>query len=123
MPRYLFQVSYTNESWATQVHVKGDILQRVEPLVSACNGNLEALYYAFGDADVVALVDFDGPEGAAAFSIAVSAGGAVKSIKTTPLLTIEQGMAALKLAGDAAAVYHPPTAISLPEQAKAGAGR
>jgi len=118
MARYLFQVAYTGESWATQVRVQGDIVERIEPLVSTCHGTLEALYYAFGDADVVALVDFPAPDNAAAFSIAVSAGGAVKSIKTMPLLTVEQGRAALKGAAEAAAVYHPPTSIRLPEQAR-----
>jgi uncharacterized protein with GYD domain len=117
MARYLFQVSYTTDSWATQVRVKGDVVERVEPLISACHGTLEALYYAFGDCDVVALGDFPSPEDAAAFSIAVSAGGAVKSIKTTALMTVEQGMAAMKRAADAAGVYHPPTSITLPNAA------
>src|SRR4051812_50155058 len=119
MARYLFHVAYTNESWATQIRVKGDVVERVEPLIKACNGRLEALYYAFGDADVVALGDFAKPEDAAAFSIAVSAGGAVKSIKTTALMTVEQGMTAMKRAGEAAGVYHAPTTITLPDAAKA----
>jgi uncharacterized protein with GYD domain len=119
MARYLFQVSYTNESWATQIRLKGDVVERVEPLVKACNGRLEALYYAFGDADVVLLGDFASAEDAAAFSIAVSAGGALKTITTTPLLTVEQGMAALKRAGEAAGVYRAPTAITLPDAATA----
>lgn len=117
MARYLFQVSYTSDSWATQVRVKGDVVERIEPLIAACHGTLEALYYAFGECDVVALGDFPSPEDAAAFSIAVSAGGAVSSIRTTALMTVEQGMAALKRASDAASAYHPPTAIHLPEAA------
>src|SRR5947208_15089656 len=118
MARYLFQVAYTSESWATQVRVQGDVIARVEPLVTTCKGTLHGLYYSFGDADVVALVDFDKPEDAAAFSIAVSAGGAVKSIKTIPLLSVEQGIAALKRAAEASTAYHPPTSITLPEQAR-----
>ena len=43
---------------------------------------------------------------AAAFSLAVSAGGAVKAIKTIPLLTIEEGIAAMQKA--AGAGYRPP---------------
>jgi uncharacterized protein with GYD domain len=118
MARYLFHVTYTTESWATQVRLKGDVIERVEPLVTACNGRLEGLYYAFGDADVVALGDFPTAEDAAAFSIAVSAGGAVKTIKTTALMTVEQGMTAMKRAGEAAGVYHAPTTITLPDAAK-----
>jgi uncharacterized protein with GYD domain len=123
MARYLFHVTYTNESWASQVRLKGDVVERVEPLVKACNGQLHELYYAFGDADVVAVGDFPKPEDAAAFSIAVSAGGAVRSIKTTALLTVEQGTAAMKRAADAAGSYHAPTAIRIPSPATVAAGR
>jgi uncharacterized protein with GYD domain len=115
MSRYLFQVTYTSESWATQVRLKGDVMERVEPLVSTCRGTLDTLYYAFGEADVVAIADFPTPEDAASFSIAISAGGACRSVKTIPLLTVEQGMAALSRAAEAATVYHPPTSITLPE--------
>jgi uncharacterized protein with GYD domain len=123
MARYLFSVTYTNESWATQVRLKGDVIERVEPLITACNGRLEGLYYAFGEADVVALGDFPTPEDAAAFSIAVSAGGAVKTIRTTELMTVEQGMTALKRAGEAAGVYHAPTTVTLPDAAETRARR
>ena len=119
MARYLFHVAYTNESWATQARVQGKVVDRVEPLIAGCNGKLEALYYAFGDADVIAIGEFPKPEDAAAFSIAVSAGGAVKSIKTTPLMTVEQGQAAMKRAAQAGAAYDPPTSIVLPDAAKA----
>ena len=123
MARFMFHVAYTNESWATQVRVQDDVIERVEPLIAACNGTLEALYYAFGEADVVAIGDFKKPEDAAAFSIAVSAGGAVKSIKTTALMTVEQGMAAMKRAAGAAATYRAPTSITLPDAQKAPARR
>jgi len=116
-------VAYTSESWATQARVQGDVVERIEPLIASCNGSLEALYYAFGDADVVALCEFRNPEDAAAFSIAVSAGGAVKSMKTTPLLSVEQGTAALRRAADAASVYHAPSSITLPDQASQPAKR
>ena len=43
---------------------------------------------------------------AAAFSLAAAAGGAVKALKTTPLLTIDEGVAALRAAGGAG--YQPP---------------
>jgi hypothetical protein len=45
---------------------------------------------------------------AAAFSIAVSAGGAVRAVKTTPLMSVEEGMDAMRKAGEVD--YKPPTA-------------
>ena len=113
MARYMFQVAYTNESWATQVRIQADVVERVEPLIAACNGTLEALYYTFGDSDVVG--DFKTAEDAAAFSMAVTAGGAVKSFRTTPLMTVEQGKKAMKKAAGAAATYRAPTTITLPD--------
>jgi hypothetical protein len=49
---------------------------------------------------------FQGSYTTAAFSIAVAAGGALKSSKTTPLLTFEEGVRALRQAGRPG--YRPP---------------
>ena len=82
MAQFLFQVTYTSDSWATQVREHGNVLERIQPprrlprCVTGC-------FYAFGDYDLVLLADFPGAEEAAAFSLAATAGGAVKSIKTT----------------------------------------
>jgi hypothetical protein len=43
----------------------------------------------------------------AAIAVAVSAGGAVKASKTTPLMTGAQGVEALKKAETVAKVYRP----------------
>jgi len=43
---------------------------------------------------------------AAAFSMAASAGGALKAIKTTPLLTVQEGIEAMRKAADVE--YRPP---------------
>ena len=69
-------------------------------------GRIESAYYAFGEYDVVGIMEMPDPVSAAAFSLAASAGGAVKAIKTTPLLTIEDGIAAMQKA--AGAGYRPP---------------
>jgi hypothetical protein len=45
---------------------------------------------------------------AAAFSLAVHAGGAVSGCRTTPLMTVEEGIAAIRKAGDLG--YQPPSA-------------
>lgn len=108
MSRYLFQASYTSESWTAQIASQANIVDRVTPLVTACHGSLESVYYAFGDYDAVLVLDFPTPEDAAAFSLAVSAGGSVRSAKTTPLLTVEEGIAAMRAAATAGKMYVPP---------------
>jgi uncharacterized protein with GYD domain len=109
MSRFLFEVSYTSESWATQVHSHANVIDRISPLVAKLNGTIDSVYYTFGDRDLIALVDFPTQEDAAAFSLAATSGGAVASIRTTPLLTVDQGITAMKKADAVAASYHAPT--------------
>ena len=109
MARFLFEVSYTAESWSTQVHTHASVVDRITPLVQKLSGSIDSVYYTFGDRDLVALVDFPSVEDAAAFSLAATAGGAVKSIRTTQLLTVEQGISAMTKADAVASSYHAPT--------------
>jgi uncharacterized protein with GYD domain len=110
MAQFLFQVAYTSDSWATQVREHGNVLERIQPLLDGCSGSVTACFYAFGDYDLVLLADFPGDEEAAAFSLAATAGGSVKSLKTTPLLSIDQGITAMKRADEVGRNYHPPVA-------------
>lgn len=111
MSRYLFEVSYTSESWASQVQTHGSVIDRISPLVTKLGGTIDSVYYTFGDRDLVALVDFPSPEDAAAFSLAASSGGALAAIRTTPLLTVDQGIAAMKKAHEVAPVYQAPRTL------------
>ena len=106
MPKYMYQVAYTSESWATQLGSPQDREQQVGEVVQRLGGRLESFYYAFGDYDVVLVADFPDNESAAAISLAATSGGAIKSIKTTPLMTQSQGMEAMRKA--AGAGYRPP---------------
>jgi len=117
MAQFLFQVAYTSDSWATQVREHGNVLERIQPLLDGCQGSVTGCFYAFGDYDLVLLADFPGDEEAAAFSLAATAGGSVKSIKTTPLLTVEQGITAMKRAEEAGRSYHPPVDTSTAHRA------
>jgi uncharacterized protein with GYD domain len=106
MPKYMYQVAYTSESWATQLGSPQDREQQVGEVVQRLGGRIESFYYAFGDYDLVLIADFPDNESAAAISLAATSGGAVKSIKTTPLMTTSQGMEAMRKAAGAA--YRPP---------------
>jgi uncharacterized protein with GYD domain len=52
----------------------------------------------FGDYDVLVICQLPDNVSATALSMAISAGGAVKSVKTTPLVTFDEGLEALKKA-------------------------
>ncbi|HSP37722.1 MAG TPA: GYD domain-containing protein [Frankiaceae bacterium] len=108
MGSYLFQVTYTSESWATQVSQQANVVDRITPLVDKCGGSITSCFYTLGDYDLIVLADFPTAEAAAAFSMGATAGGATKTIKTTELLSVDQGISAMRTAAEARTVYLPP---------------
>lgn len=107
MPYYLIQAAYTAEAWATMVKTPQNRIEAVRPVVEKLGGRIEGGWLAFGEYDIVAICHMPNNLNAAAFSMAAAAGGAVKAIKTTPLMTPEEGIEAAKKAAKAG--YHPPS--------------
>lgn len=120
MAHYLIEVGYTPQSWNSQIESQQNVVDRITPAVQAANGKIESIYYAFGEADLVGIIEFPTAEDAAGFSLAVTGSGALRSFRTTPLLTVEQGIASMKRASEIRASYAPPIAVNLVEQ-RAGA--
>ena len=95
MAKYMIQASYTAEGLKGLMKDKASGRKAaVTKAVEAAGGKMEAIYYSFGKADVVLIVDLPDNSTAAAFSLAASASGLVKCT-TTPLLTIEEADRAL----------------------------
>jgi uncharacterized protein with GYD domain len=110
VPQYLYQLSYTPESLATQIKDPQDRLKTAAaPVIEAVGGKLLGGGFSFGDYDVTLLVEAPNDEAVAAVALAVGAGGAVRSSKTTKLLSGEQWVAALNKASDVTKVYKPST--------------
>jgi uncharacterized protein with GYD domain len=99
MPSYLVQVTYTPEALAALIKKPHDRAAVVGKALEKLGGRLISLYLSFGDYDIVGVFESPDNVSAAAFALAIGAGGACKSVKTTPLLSIEDGIAALKKAG------------------------
>lgn len=98
MAYYLIEVAYTPEAWAAMVKNPQDRAAAVEPAIKKLGGTMERFWLSFGEYDIVGVVEMPDSVAAAAFSLAISAGGACKNVKTTPLLTIEEGVEAMKRA-------------------------
>ena len=98
MAHYLLQVAYTPETWAALVKSPQDRTQAVEGAIKNLGGKIEHFWLSFGDYDTVGVVEMPDSVSAAAFSMAVAAGGACKDVKTTPLLTMAEGVEAMKKA-------------------------
>jgi uncharacterized protein with GYD domain len=97
MPRYLLQARYTSEG--IQGIIRDSASGRradVQAAVKALGGTVEAFYFAFGEEDVIAIVDLPSAVKAAALALRTSGSGAVR-VKTTPLLTVEEVDQALEV--------------------------
>ncbi|MCH8815986.1 MAG: GYD domain-containing protein [Chloroflexi bacterium] len=108
MPLYMLEVAYTPEAWATMVKKPQDRVEAVRPVVRKLGGKIDSAYFAFGDYDLIAIVNMPDNVSVAAFSIAASAGGSIKAIKTTPLMTVREGIQAMRKAKRS--TYEPPSA-------------
>jgi len=106
MALYLLQVAYTPEAWAAIIANPEDRVAVVSKAVEKLGGKVESGWLSFGDYDTIVIMQMPDNVGAAAFAIAVAAGGACKAVKTTPLLSREESAAALKKA--TASGYKPP---------------
>jgi uncharacterized protein with GYD domain len=83
-----------------------DRLKAVKPVVERLGGSIVQGWFMFGEYDLLLICEMPDDVSAAALSIAISAGGAVKAIKTTPLMTFDEGLEALRKAKEAE--YAPP---------------
>lgn len=99
MPSYLVQVAYTTEALDKLVSKPQDRTETIRKVVEKLGGKLGPLYWSFGEYDVIGIYELPDNVSAAAFALAVSAGGSCRAVKTTPLLSATDGVAALKKAG------------------------
>jgi uncharacterized protein with GYD domain len=98
MSYYLMQVAYTSEGWQALVKNPQNRVEAVRPAIEGLGGRIENAWYSFGDYDITLIVQMPDNVSAAALSIAFAAGGALKTVKTTPLLTATEAMEAMKRA-------------------------
>ena len=80
MGHYLVQFTYTPEAWAAQLKHPANRVEAVRPLVERLGAHFEATYLAFGEYDVVLIIEAPDNVRAAAIALAFTAGGAVKAI-------------------------------------------
>ena len=107
MLTFLIQVSYTSKAWSTLVQDPQSRLDILRPTIENLGGKLESSYLAFGDFDVVGIIQLPNNVSAAALSMAMMAGGGITKLNIVTLMTWTEGVEAMKKAKNAA--YTPPT--------------
>jgi uncharacterized protein with GYD domain len=105
---FMYQAAYTAESLAAQIRDPKDRLEvAARPVVEAAGGKLLAGGFCFGEYDIVVIYEASDDTAAAAIALAVAAGGAVRSAKTTKLLSGQEWIDSLRKAQGVAAQYRP----------------
>src|SRR5919107_942907 len=95
MPLYLTRFSYTPETWARLINKPEDRRAAAKQYIESVGGKLHGFWYAFGDHDAYNLWEAPDNVSMAAVAVAIGAGGALSSIHTTALLTVEELVEAL----------------------------
>ena len=106
MPLYLSKFSYTPETWARMTSNPEDRGKAAQAYIESVGGNLHGFWYAFGAHDGYTLWEAPDNVSMAAVALAISGGGALSSLETTVLLSVDETLEALRKAGEIK--YSPP---------------
>jgi uncharacterized protein with GYD domain len=96
MALYLTRFSYTPETWARLAKNPEDRRDAARTYIQSVGGELHGFWYAFGAYDGYTLWEAPDNVSMAAVAIAIGGGGALSSIDTTVLLTVEETLDALQ---------------------------
>jgi uncharacterized protein with GYD domain len=94
----MYQAAYTPESVAAQIKDPHDRVEAVRPAFEAMGGKIIFGGYPSGEYDMLAIIEVPDDTTAAGFALAVVAGGAVRSARTTRLLTGQEWVESLRKA-------------------------
>jgi uncharacterized protein with GYD domain len=98
MPLYLSRFSYTAETWARLIGSPEDRRKAAQSYIESVGGALHGFWYAFGEHDAYTIWEAPDNVSMAAVALAITGGGALSSLETTVLLTVEETMDALRQA-------------------------
>ena len=106
MPLYLSRFSYTPETWSRMISNPEDRRMAAQSYIESVGGRLHGFWYAFGTHDGYNLWEAPDNVSMSAVALAISGGGALSSLETTVLLTVDETMDALRKAAQVR--YQPP---------------
>ena len=106
-PRYWAKITHSIPRRSQIKNPQNRIEQVGRAATEAAGGKFIGGWLCMGEFDAVLIADVPNIESMAALALAVAAGGALKSGKTTPLMTGDQGVTALKKAATVAQTYRP----------------
>jgi uncharacterized protein with GYD domain len=108
MASYLFQWTYKDPQIKAMVEATQDRPAELRKAVEGFGGRVLQFFFAFGEADGIALVEFPDNETCLACCLTLNAAGANASFRTTVLLTPQEAANAMRRAHMVATGYTPP---------------
>jgi len=108
MPLYLTKFSYTPEAWARLIGNPEDRRNAAQAYIESVGGKLHGFWYGFGAHDGYNLFEAPDNVSMAAVAMAITGGGAISSLETTVLMTVDETIEALRKAKQVQ--YRPPGA-------------
>jgi uncharacterized protein with GYD domain len=92
---YLMRFSYTPETWSKLMQNPEDRRDAARAYIEEVGGALHGFWYGFGKYDGYAI--FEAPDNVSVASVvlAITAGGALASVETTVLMSVEETLEAL----------------------------
>ena len=106
MSVYMVQARLSREAFQAMATSDTDRRQVVGKMLEGIGGKLLGYYFAFGAADVVVIGEAPDNVSMASIAIAVASSGALADVTTTPLLSYEEGIEAIR--GSTGVTYVPP---------------
>src|SRR5215210_2289576 len=95
MSIYLMRFSYTPETWSRLIQNPEDRRDAARAYIEKVGGSLIGFWYGFGEYDGYSIVEAPDNASAAAYVLAIAAGGALSKVETTVLMTVEETLEAL----------------------------
>ena len=105
MALYTYQAAYTAESMAAQIKDPQDRIEAVRQALEALGAKILVGGFPFGEYDVLVVYEAPDDTTAASVAMAIAAGGALRSSKTTRLLSGQEWTESLRKAQGSA--YRP----------------
>ncbi len=102
MTSYLMRFSYTPETWKKLIQNPEDRRDAARAYAEQVGGSLLGFWYGFGEYDGYAIFEVPDNASMAGLAVAIAAGGALASVETTVLLSVEEtleGLAKVKSIG------------------------
>ena len=112
MAYYLYRWTYKDPAIHAMRETPQDRPAQLRKAVEAFDGKLHQFFYALGDIDGVAIVEFPDNESCVACSLTLTGAGGTTTLATTVLLSPEEGYRAMQKANATTTGYKAPVGYS-----------